>query len=164
MEKLLSLILFTVLSSNAYSFMSGVSPEKDGGPKLELIEGIIHKGPPNSSVTVGYGIIKNNTDKDLVITGVKSPVYDDVQVHAMEYSNAGTAKMIHQKTLLVPARQEVILKSGGSHFMLMGPRRDIEVGQNIKMIVRDEQETRYMFDLTVIDPRHNHDSHDHHMH
>jgi hypothetical protein len=48
--------------------------------------------------------------------------------------------------------------------MLMGQRRDIEVGQDIKMIVKDKQETRYMFNLTVIDPRDNHGSHDHHMH
>ena len=164
MKKLLSLILFTILSSNAYSFMSGVSPEKDGGPKLVLLKGVIHKGHPSSSVTVGYGIIKNNTDNDLVITGVRSPVYDEVQIHSMEYSNSGTAKMIHQKTLLIPARQEVVLESGGLHLMLMGKRRDIEVGQDIKMIVRDNQETRYMFNLTVIDPRHNHGSHDHHMH
>lgn len=164
MKNLLSLILFTILSSNAYSFMSGVSPEKDGGPKLVLLNGVIHKGPPSSSVTVGYGIIKNNTDNDLVITGVRSPVYDEVQIHSMEYSNSGTAKMIHQKTLLIPARKEVALESGGLHLMLMGQRRDIEVGQDIKMIVKDKQETRYMFDLTVIDPRDNHGSHEHHMH
>ena len=72
--------------------------------------------------------------------------------------------MIHQKTLLIPARQEVVLESGGLHLMLMGQRRDIEVGQDIKMIVLDKQETRYMFNLIVIDPRHNHGSHDHHMH
>ena len=47
--------------------------------------------------------------------------------------------------------------------MLMGPRRDIEVGQIIKMIVLDKRETRYMFDLKVIDPRKAH-GHDHHMH
>ena len=101
MKKLLSLIFFTILSSNAYSFMSGVSPEKDGGPKLVLLDGVIHKGPPSSSVTVGYGVIKNNTDNDLIITGARSPVYDEVQIHSMEYSNSGTAKMIHQKTLLI---------------------------------------------------------------
>ena len=75
----------------------------------------------------------------------------------------GTAKMIHEEDLLIPAGKEVVLESGGSHFMLMGPRRDIEVGQIIKMIVLDKRETRYMFDLKVIDPRKAH-GHDHHMH
>jgi copper(I)-binding protein len=164
MKKSLSLLCGLFLTINVHAFMSGVSPEKDGGPKLVLLEGVIHKGPPSSSVTVGYGIIKNNTDNDLVITGVRSPVYDEVQIHSMEYSNSGTAKMIHQKTLLIPARQEITLESGGLHLMLMGPRRDIEVGQEIKVMVRDKQETRYMFNLTVIDPRHNHGSYDHHMH
>jgi len=163
MKNTLSLLLGLLLTANVHAFMSGVSPEKDGGPKLQLIQGVIYKGPPNSSVTVGYGIIKNNTKKDLSITGVRSPVYDEVQIHSMEYTNSGTAKMIHQEILLIPAGKEVVLESGGLHFMLMGPRRDIEVGQIIKMIVLDKRETRYMFDLKVIDPRKSH-SHDHHMH
>ena len=164
MKNILPLILGLVLSTNVYSFMSGVSPEKDGGPKLEIINGVVHMGPPNSPVTVGYGIIRNNTKKDLIITGARSPVFDEVQMHSMEYSSSGTAKMIHQKTLLIPAGKEVTLESGGLHFMLMGPRRDLKVNENIKMVVRDKSEVRYMFDLKVIDPRHDHGSHDHHMH
>ena len=164
MKNILSLILGLALSTNVYSFMSGVSPEKDGGPKLEIINGVIHMGPPNSPVTVGYGVIKNNTKNDLIITGARSPVYDEVQIHSMDYSSSGTAKMIHQKTLLIPAGKEVTLESGGLHFMLMGPRRDLKVNENIKMVVRDKAEVRYMFELKVIDPRNDHVGHDHHMH
>ena len=164
MKNILSLILGLALSTNVYSFMSGVSPEKDGGPKLEIINGVIHMGPPNSLVTVGYGVIKNNTKNDLIITGARSPVYDEVQIHSMDYSSSGTAKMIHQKTLLIPAGKEVTLESGGLHFMLMGPRRDLKVNENIKMVVRDKAEVRYMFELKVIDPRNDHVGHDHHMH
>ena len=165
MKNLLSLFLGLFISINASAFMSGISPEKDGGPKLEIIKGVIYKGPPNSQVTVGYGIIKNNTDKDLTITGFRSPVYDEVQIHSMEYSDTGTAKMIHNKNLIIPAGKEVILESGGSHMMLMGPRRNIEAGEIVKMIARDETETRYMLDLKVIDPRSSHDhNHEHHMH
>ena len=164
MKNTIFLTLGLIFSINAYSFMSGVSPEKDGGPKLELIKGVIHKGPPNSQVTVGYGIIRNNTKNDLIITGSRSPVYDDVQIHYMKYSDSGTAKMIHEQNLLVPAGKEVVLESGGSHFMLMGPRRDIAVGENIKLMVRDKAEVQYIFDLKVIYPIHDHGSHDHHMH
>ena len=164
MKNILPLMLGLVLSTNVYSFMSGVSPEKDGGPKLELVSGVVHKGPPNSQVTVGYGTIKNNTNNDLIITGARSPVYDEVQIHSMEYTNSGMAKMIHQRSLLIPAGKEVNFKSGGSHFMLMGPRRDLKVGESIKMVVRDKAEVRYMFDLKVIDPRNDHGNHDHHMH
>ena len=71
-----------------------------------------------------------------------------------------TAKMIHNKNLIIPAGKEVVLESGGSHMMLMGPRRDIQAGEIVKMIARDKMETRYMLDLKVIDPRSSHD-HDH---
>ena len=46
-------------------------------------------------------------------------MYDEVQIHSMEYSDTGTAKMIHNKNLIIPAGKEVVLESGGSHMMLM---------------------------------------------
>ena len=57
-------LLGTIWSINAHAVMSGGSPEKDVVHKLQVIQGFIHYGPPNSSVTVGYGVIKNNTNKD----------------------------------------------------------------------------------------------------
>ena len=85
MKNTLSLLFGLLLITNAQAFMSGVSPEKDGGPKLQLIQGVIYKGPPNSSVTVGYGVIKNNTKKDLTITGVRSVSYTHLRAHETAY-------------------------------------------------------------------------------
>ena len=167
MKKILSLlILSSLFISNAHSFMSGIKPDLDGGAALEIVNGVIHIGPPNSPVSVGYEKFKNNTDKDIVLKHYTSPVYDKVEAHTMEHSNDGTAKMLHLDSLTVPANGEIKSKSGGLHLMLIGKRRDLVLDENIMIVTYDENEVRYMLNLKVIDPRaHNHqDHHDHHMH
>ena len=64
MKNYLSFMMLTTLFiSSAHAFMSGIKPDLDGGAALEIIDGVIHKGPPNSPVSVGYGTFKNNTGK-----------------------------------------------------------------------------------------------------
>ena len=148
--------------------MSGVSPDKDGGAELSIIKGIILQGPPNISVNAGYGVLKNITDEDITLIRLTSPVFDGVQLHDMEYSDDGKAKMIHITKPLIPADGELKLAPGGKHLMLINRRRDLKVGEIIKIMVESNKERRYMLELKVIDPRqeqsHKSDSEHHHMH
>ena len=157
------LIIGTLAITNANAFMTGVKPEKDGGVALEMISGVIHTAPPGSNVNAGYGILKNNTDKDIVLKSFRSPVFDNTEAHNMEYSDAGIAKMKHLKELKIPANGELSLESGGLHLMFIGMRRDILVDEEIMIISRDDIGVRYMLIMKVIDPRSSNDD-SHYMH
>ena len=164
MKNLYTFLIIGILAiTNANAFMTGVKPEKDGGVAIEMISGVIHTAPPGSNVNVGYGILKNNTDKDIVLKSFRSPVFDNTEAHSMEYSDAGTAKMRHLKELKIPADGELSLESGGLHLMFIGMRRDILVDEEIMIISRDDDEVRYMLIMKVIDPRSSNDD-SHHMH
>ncbi len=152
--------IVSLATSNAYAFMTGVKPEKDGGVALEFISGVIHMAPPGSNVNAGYGVLRNNTDKEIVLKSFRSPVFDSTEAHTMEYSDNGTAKMKHLKELIIPANGELTLESGGLHLMFIGKRRDIKLDEEILIISRDNKEVRYMLVMKVIDSRTNH----HHMH
>ena len=163
-------LLFIILlpHTSSYAFMSGVSPDKDGGAELSIIKGIILQGPPNISVNAGYGVLKNITDEDITLIRLTSPVFDGVQLHDMEYSDGGKAKMVHITKPLIPAGGELKLAPGDKHLMLINRRRDLKVGEIIKIMVESNKERRYMLELKVIDPRqeksHKSDSEHHHMH
>ena len=157
------LIIGILAIPDANAFMTGVKPEKDGGVALEIISGVIHTAPPGSNVNAGYGVLKNNTDKDIILKSFRSPVFDDTEVHTMEYSNAGTAKMRRLEELKVPANGELSLESGELHLMFIGMRREIAVDEEIMVISRDSHEIRYMLIMKVIDPRSSHGD-SHHMH
>ena len=163
---LVSAIILFFISSESFSFMSGVKTELDGGQELEIINGVIHQGPPNSSVNVGYGTFRNNTSEDITLTVFRSPVFDDLQIHTMEYSDNGTAKMIHLKNISVPAKSDLTLKPGGHHLMLINKRRDLILDEDIMVVVFAEDSVRYMLHFKVIDPRlenNSNQNHDHHM-
>lgn len=161
---LLSIVATFLLAGNAHSFMSGVKPEKDGGAAIEILSGVIHTSPPGSNVNAGYGTIINNTSNDIILTQFRSPVFDSLEAHSMEYSAQGIAKMIHMHELLIPANNEVRLTSGGLHLMFIGKRRDLTLGEEILVVTTDKKEVRYMLNLKVTDPRVGHNNHDHHMH
>ena len=164
MKNLYTFLIIGILAvTNADAFMTGVKPEKDGGVALDMISGVIHKAPPGSNVNVGYGILKNNTDKDIILKSFRSPVFDNTEAHTMEYSDVGIAKMRHLKELMIPANGELSLESGGLHLMFIGKRRDIKVDEEIMIISRDDHEVRYMLIMKVIDSRSSHDS-SHDMH
>ena len=64
------------------------------------------------------------------------------------------------------ANSSVELKPGGAHLMLIGPRRDVQAGEQILMIAQDSLERRFMLKFTVIDMRQetSHNDHNHHNH
>ena len=168
-KKLFTSVSFIILfftSSESFSFMNGVKTELDGGQALEVVDGVIHQGPPSSSVNVAYGILRNNTDEDITLTVFRSPVFDDLQMHNMEYSDNSTAKMIHLKSISVPAKSDLTLKPGGHHLMLINKRRDLILDEDIMVVVIAEDSVRYMLHFKVIDPRlenNSNQNHDHHM-
>ena len=154
-NSLYSLLFIILLThTNSYAFMNSVSPDKDGGAELSIIKGIILQGPPNISVNAAYGVLKNITDEDITLIRLTSPVFDSVQLHDMEYSDDGNAKMVHIEKPLIPANGELKLAPSGKHLMMLNRRRDLKIGEIIKVMVESSKERRYMLELKVIDPRH----------
>ena len=111
-----------------------------------------HKGNPIDDMNAGYMKLNNTSDTDITLHYITSPVYDAVQIHSTTQKN-GVAKMVHAKNLVIPAKGSVALEPGGSHLMLMGPRRNIKEGDEILAIAFGDHEKRYMLKFLVVDPR-----------
>ena len=153
------------ISIPTWAFMSGIDPNRDTQGEIEIIGATIPLAPPNASVNAGYVKFTNTSDRDVEFHSFTSPVYDSVEMHVMEYKS-GTAKMKQAKKILIPAKDSIELKPGGTHLMLIGPRRDVKAGEQILMIAQDALERRFMLKFNVVDLRdikaeadHNHHSH-----
>ena len=145
--------------------MSGIDPSRDTQGELEIIGATIPLAPASASVNAGYVKFTNTSDKDVEFHNFTSPVYDSVEMHITE-NRSGSAKMKQVSKILVPANSSVELKPGGAHLMLIGPRRDVQAGEQILMIAQDSLERRFMLKFTVIDMRQetSHNDHNHHNH
>ena len=134
------------------AFMSGIDPSRDTQGEIDIIGATIPLAPANASVNAGYVKFTNSSDKDVEFHNFTSPVYDSIEMHVVEY-NSGTARMKQATKILVPANSSVELKPGGTHLMLMGPRRAVKAGEEVLMIAQDANERRFMLKFTVVDLR-----------
>ena len=160
-------LFFLTFSISSWSFMSGIDPSRDTQGEIDIIGATIPLAPPNASVNAGYVKFTNTSGKDVEFHSFTSPVYDSVEMHVMEHKS-GTAKMKQADKILVPANASIELKPGGTHLMLIGPRRDIKAGEQILMIAQDSLERRFMLEFTVVDFRETNaqssSDHEHHSH
>lgn len=165
--KFLISVLTLAFSLSSHAFMSGIDPTRDTQGEIDIIGATIPLAPPSASVNAGYVKFTNTSDKDVEFHSFTSPVYDSVEMHVMEYKS-GTAKMKQAKKILVPANTSIELKPGGTHLMLIGPRRDIKAGEQILMIAQDSLERRFMLKFNVVDFRESKadgsNDHSHHNH
>ncbi len=96
---------------------------------LSIENAWIPEAPPGTSVMAGYMTIKNNSNKSIDIISISSPSFKAVEMHLSKEVD-GIAKMLPQKKLTIPASQQLILKSGSYHLMLIKPVSRLTDGQS----------------------------------
>ena len=85
---------------------------------------------PSQSATGAF--MRLTADKDVVLTGVSSPVARVVEVHEMSMDK-DSMRMRAVDQLPLKAGQTNELKSGGLHIMMMGLKKQIKVGEVVPL-------------------------------
>ena len=113
-----------VLSIASIAAVFGADVEIDGAYARASIPNV-----PNSAA---FFVIKNNSDKDIAITGANSDIAEKNELHTHIKENK-MMKMMKIEKLVVPAKSSLELKSGGDHVMLMGLKKELKVGDEINL-------------------------------
>ena len=72
------------------------------------------------------------------LTGVSSPVAEKTQLHQMT-NDGGVMRMREVSAIDLPAGQNVTLKPGGLHIMMMGLKHPLQPGQSLPLILTFEK-------------------------
>ena len=99
--------------------------------------GIMGQLPPGQKVAAVYLRIANNTEADLVINYVHTPIASEVEVHRNSYQD-GVMRMRQVNHVRVPAQEALLFEPGGYHFMLMGIEQDLELGETFDLTIEFE--------------------------
>ena len=113
-----------VLSIASIAAVFGADVEIDGAYARASIPNV-----PNSAA---FFVIKNNSDKDIAITGANSDIAEKNELHTHIKENQ-MLKMMKIEKLVVPAKSSLELKSGGDHVMLMGLKKELKAGDEISL-------------------------------
>lgn len=104
------LILLSVFSFSTF----GLSQD---AKSIEVEQGYIRETIPGTAISSAYMLVRNTSNKDIVLFGVNSKVSKRVELHEHSMAN-GMMKMRQVSSIIVPANGQVVLKPSGLHIMI----------------------------------------------
>ncbi|RSS76697.1 copper chaperone PCu(A)C [Streptomyces sp. WAC06614] len=108
------------------------------------VSGAFMPEPVNDRMAGGFMVVKNASKTADKLTGVTSPLSDDVQIHETK-----DQKMQQVPSMDVPAGGELKLERGGNHIMFMGLKSQPKVGEKITVELRFEKADPVKVELDV---------------
>lgn len=115
------LVLLTVISSLA------------SAAEITVSDAWVREAPPGASAIAAYMVVDNPGTDEQVLTGVSSPVSDNIQMHNMSYTD-GVARMEQQLSIAIPAGGQLVFEPGGYHLMIMDPK-PLKAGETVPFIL-----------------------------
>lgn len=118
--------------------------------------------PPSLNQPNGVGFLTLTADRDDALIGVVSDCCDAVETHSMTMEG-DVMRMRRVDRIDLPAHQEVTLKSGGYHLMLIGLKEPLEEGGSVPLTLEFEHADSVKAELRV-KPRGSEGTHSRHEH
>jgi len=106
--------------------------EQESGPQLEITALRAFAPLPGSQNGVAYLTVTNNGANSIVITGVRSPQFERVEMHETQIEN-GVSRMRPVTEVSVAGGGQVAFEAGGLHLMLINPAPDTLAGSPVTL-------------------------------
>ena len=119
-------------SKKLLSLSSKQQTENLDEKKIIISDAWVRAAPPGVSAMAAYMTIQNNSNSDITISQVSSPLFNMSMLHETTIEN-GMASMQHSEGILVKANKSAKLEPQGHHVMLMNPQQDFSVGDKINI-------------------------------
>lgn len=101
---------------------------------VSVTDAWIRLAPPGANVMAAYMLVVNLSNKGLKLTGVTSPSFEEVQMHVSEVKDGMTLMREVPGFTLGPGAH-LVFKPGGSHLMLMSPKRVLKEGDIVPLVL-----------------------------
>lgn len=129
------------------------------GASLEVRDAWIREAPPAASVLAAYMVIRNAGTTPVEISPITSPDFDHTELHRSVVKN-GVASMVPYGKLDMTPGEQMILKPGGIHLMLIDPRHPLHDGDTVTLTFEDADGHASTFLVPVVretgDEEHHH--------
>lgn len=120
----------------------------DTEPDLQLTGGWVRAMLPNSTATAAYGNFNHQGTAAIEIVAIRSDSFSEVSLHETRIQQGVSRMESHSSWILQPG-DDLQLRPGGLHLMLMQPTREIRVGSEIALILEDKAGKTFEFVLPV---------------
>ncbi len=98
---------------------------------------------------VGFMVIVNAQAKPITLLRAESPVADKVEMHSSSMTDGVMSMRRQDQGVLIPAKGQVAFAPGGYHFMLLGLKTPLTLGQKVPVTLIFDRGVRSKVELTV---------------
>lgn len=88
-----------------------------------------------TGMSAGYLTIQNTGTTPVVVRGVRCPNIRLISMHESLVQN-GMVRMVARDSLVVPPGDQLVMRPGGLHLMLMGLARPLSAGERVRCVVQ----------------------------
>ena len=124
----------------------GCAKEHTGDP-IVVRDAWIREPPPRSPAA-GYLVIENRGGDPVELVAVATEAAAQAEIHVMEYKD-DRMTMRRVAKLEIPAGEEIALKPGGTHLMLMELRQPLRDGDEVELALRFDDGKEKRIQMTV---------------
>ncbi len=115
---------------------------------VQITEQWIREAPPNAKVLAAFMLIDNQTSESQTLTTATSPDFKMVEIH-QTVEHDGMMHMKKQEQLVINSKQQVMLKPGSYHLMLMQPKRQLNAGDEVELTLKFANEEELIIKVPV---------------
>lgn len=116
----------------------------------------------DEKMSAAFASIENDTDSDITIVSVSSPVSDDVQLHeTVTHADHSSAMQEVKAGFTIKADHELELEPGGNHIMLMNLTKPLLPGEDVTFTLTFKDGTTQDFTARVKEFSGANESYDH---
>ena len=108
----------------------------------------VRAAPPGATMLAGYARVRNDCATPATIVGAESQDFASAMVHVTSVEG-DVGRMRESGELVVAAKGSLVLAPGGTHVMLMGPKRALPEGSRarIRLVLADGRKVFAEFEV-----------------
>lgn len=146
---LISLVLLTACNSGEKTQTATKSADA-----ISIEAPYIRAMPPGQAVTAMFLTLQNNSDTDRFLVAATGDISEKIELHEHIHADGGMMKMREVPEIAIPKHEQTALKPGGYHIMLIGLKKDLQVGEKVSFDLqfKDGSQTSITAEVKTINP------------
>ncbi|MDG6777706.1 copper chaperone PCu(A)C [Thiomicrorhabdus sp. zzn3] len=117
--------------------LSAFSAQADQAEHIDVSNAYAREVPPGAPASASFMTLDNLSDEEIKIVAADSDVAKVVELHTHTNDN-GVMRMRQIPAISIPANGQTVLKPGGLHIMLIGPKQPLKNGQTVSVDLKFE--------------------------
>ncbi len=139
---------FSMLLASSLALAPGIAPGAEAADQIAVSGAYVRAVPPGQTNSAAFLALTNTAGEAHALVAAESDAAEVVELHSHTMDD-GMMKMRRIERIDLPAASTLSLEPGGRHLMLIGLKRQLAPGQEIRLFLTFEDGSRAQVNAPV---------------